>query len=558
MEIIMNIKKLKRGFKKDFNIWALLSTLGVVLILAPTLDVLLKIFEEPNENWYHVKEFLLKDYTINSLKIAFFTAIFTLILGVVLAWLISMYDFPFRKFFSLSLVLPIAIPGYIAAYTYAGIFSYTGIIQKTLRNNFSIFLDPKYFDIMSLKGAVFIFTFFLFPYVYITTKAFLENQSSALIENARMLGHNSFSIFTKIILPISRPSIIAGVSLVILEVFSDYGVVNYFGVSTFSTAIFKTWYGMGDIDTAVKLSGILMIFVVAIFIFENILRGRRKYSSSNSKVRPLKRQKLSGKKALIAFLSCFIVFLISFLIPVLQLISWAIFSYKNVLNHDFLKLLRNTILVASIATLIIIIVSIIIGNFCRINKSKISKIFSKIATLGYSIPGAIIAISVIVFFISIDRSLVDIYIIFGVTSKTLILSSSLTMLIFAYIIRFLAVGFNNVQAGFEKVGFKYFEASRLLGYGITETFLKVDLNMIKGAIVSGGILTFIDIIKELPLTMTLRPFNFDTLATKAYEFANDERVYEAAIPSLIIIGISMISIFIFHNISKNRREKSAS
>lgn len=554
----MNIKKLKRGFKKDFNIWALLSTLGVVLILAPTLDVLLKIFEEPNENWYHVKEFLLKDYTINSLKIAFFTAIFTLILGVVLAWLISMYDFPFRKFFSLSLVLPIAIPGYIAAYTYAGIFSYTGIIQKTLRNNFSIFLDPKYFDIMSLKGAVFIFTFFLFPYVYITTKAFLENQSSALIENARMLGHNSFSIFTKIILPISRPSIIAGVSLVILEVFSDYGVVNYFGVSTFSTAIFKTWYGMGDIDTAVKLSGILMIFVVAIFIFENILRGRRKYSSSNSKVRPLKRQKLSGKKALIAFLSCFIVFLISFLIPVLQLISWAIFSYKNVLNHDFLKLLRNTILVASIATLIIIIVSIIIGNFCRINKSKISKIFSKIATLGYSIPGAIIAISVIVFFISIDRSLVDIYIIFGVTSKTLILSSSLTMLIFAYIIRFLAVGFNNVQAGFEKVGFKYFEASRLLGYGITETFLKVDLNMIKGAIVSGGILTFIDIIKELPLTMTLRPFNFDTLATKAYEFANDERVYEAANPSLIIIGISMISIFIFHNISKNRREKSAS
>lgn len=381
-----------------------------MLILAPTLDVLLKIFEEPNENWYHVKEFLLKDYTINSLKIAFFTAIFTLILGVILAWLISMYDFPFRKFFSLSLVLPIAIPGYIAAYTYAGIFSYTGIIQKTLRNNFSIFLDPKYFDIMSLKGAVFIFTFFLFPYVYITTKAFLENQSSALIENARMLGHNSFSIFTKIILPISRPSIIAGVSLVILEVFSDYGVVNYFGVSTFSTAIFKTWYGMGDIDTAVKLSGILMIFVVAIFIFENILRGRRKYSSSNSKVRPLKRQKLSGKKALIAFLSCFIVFLISFLIPVLQLISWAIFSYKNVLNHDFLKLLRNTILVASIATLIIIIVSIIIGNFCRINKSKISKIFSKIATLGYSIPGAIIAISVIVFFISIDRSLVDIYI----------------------------------------------------------------------------------------------------------------------------------------------------
>lgn len=554
----MNIKKLKREFKKDFNIWALLSTLGVVLILAPTLDVLFNIFKEPNENWYHVKEFLLKDYTLNSLKIAFFTAIFTLIIGVVLAWLVSMYEFPFRKFFSLALILPMAIPGYIAAYTYAGIFSYTGIIQKTLRNIFSSNLDPRYFDIMSIEGAVFIFTFFLFPYVYISTKAFLENQSSALIENAKILGHDSISIFIKVILPISRPSIIAGVSLVILEVLSDYGVVNYYGVSTFSTAIFKTWYGMGDINTAVRLSGILMIFVLVLLTSETILRGRRKYSFSNSKIRPIKRYKLKGIKGIAAFSICFIVFSISFLIPVIQLISWATISYKNVLNHNFLELLKNTMLVAIISTSIIMFLSIIIGNFCRINKSKLSKIFAKVATIGYSIPGAIIAISVIVFFISIDRSLSNVYESIGISNKTLILSSSLIMLIFAYVIRFLAVGFNNIQAGFEKVGFKYFEASRLLGYGITKTFIKVDFNMIKGAIISGGILTFIDIIKELPLTMTLRPFNFDTLATKAYEFANDERLYEAAIPSLIIIAISIVSICIFNMMGKKRRKKIAS
>ncbi|MEG2354090.1 MAG: iron ABC transporter permease [Clostridium sp.] len=546
------INKFKRGFKKNINGWAILSALAVLLVLLPTADIIFNIFKEPNQNWYHIKEFLLKEYTINSFKIAFFTGLFTLVIGVVLAWIVSMYEFPLRKFFSWALMLPLAIPAYIGAYTYAGMLSYTGIVQKTLRSTLNLQLDQKYVNIMSIEGVVFIFTLFLFPYIYIITKAFLENQSSSLIENARILGHKPSAIFFKVILPVSRAAIIGGLTLVILEVFSDYGVVNYYGVNTFSTAIFKTWFGMGDINTAVRLAGILMIFVVLLMVGEKKLRGRKKFAFTTSKIRPIKRQKLKGIKASVAFLSCLIVLVISFAIPVAQLIQWALMSYHRVLNHNFLELLRNTVMVASIATVIIMFFSVVVANFCRINKSKTAKIFSKIVTLGYSIPGAIIAIGVIVLFISIDRALGGLYGAIGITNKTLVLSGSVVILIFAYVIRFLAVGFNNIESGFEKVGIRYFEASRMLGMGVTKTFFKVDMKMIKGAILSGAILTFVDVLKELPLTMTLKPFNFETLATQTYKFASDERLQEAAIPALIIIGVSIISIYVFHKIGEKR------
>lgn len=552
------MKNFNKVLKKNLNIWTILSIVAVLIVLMPTFDIVTNLFKAPNENWYHIKEFLLKEYTYNSLKIAFFTGLFTLIIGVFLAWIISMYEFPFRKFFSWALILPMAIPGYIAAYTYAGMLSYTGIIQKTLRNTFNMQVDQKYFNIMSIEGVIFIFTFFLFPYIYIITKAFLENQSSALIENARILGHKPTSIFFRVILPVSRASIIGGLTLVILEVFSDYGVVNYYGVSTFSTAIFKTWFGMGDVSTAIRLAGILMVFVIALMVGENLLRGRRKYSFTTSKIRPIKREKLTGVKAGLAFSICLMVLSISFIIPVAQLIQWAFMSYKNVLNHNFVELLKNTVMVAGIATLIIVFFGVIVANFCRINKSKISKVFAKIVTIGYSIPGAIIAIGVIVFFISIDRSLGGVYEAIGITNKTLVLSGTVAILIFAYVIRFLAVGFNNIESGFEKVGNRYFEASRMLGMGVTQTFFKVDMKMIKGAIMSATILTFVDILKELPLTMTLKPFNFETLATQTYKFASDERLHEAAIPALIIIGVSIVSIYIFHIIGEKRSEKDAS
>lgn len=539
--------KLKR-MKDNINIWTVLSFIFVMLIVLPNIHIIINIFQKPNENWAHIKQYLLKDYVMNSMTLITFTGLFTIFIGTSLAWLISVYDFPLRSFFKWSLVLPLAIPPYIAAYTYNGIFNYTGVIQSFLRNNFNIQVNQKYFNVMSAKGAVFIFTMFLFPYVFIITKSFLEKQAASLIETSRLLGRNSLEIFWHVILPLSRTAIVGGVSLVILEVLNDYGVVKYFGVPTFSTAIFKTWFSMGDVDSAIRLSAVLMTIVFGILLLEKLLRGRKKFGFSTAKVRPIALQKLTGIKGKLICMYCFVIFSLGFLIPTVQLIHWTSLTYKKILNVKFVGYLMNTLFTASVASVIIIFVALVIANYCRINEGAASKIFSKITTAGYSIPGAVISVGVIAFFVSADNKLYPLYKMILDNPPKLLMSTSIVMLIFAYLIRFLAIGYNSIEAGFEKVGKRFFEASRTLGMGVTETFFKVDLKMIKAPVVSAFFLVFVDILKELPLTLILRPFNFDTLATRAFEYANDEMIHEASIASLIIIIISVIAVYFFNKI----------
>lgn len=535
---------IKRNLKRKFNIWTVLSILGVVLVLLPSLHIFLDLFSKPTENWIHIKEYLLKEYIMNSIILIAFTTLFTVIIGVVLAWLIVAYDFPLKKFFKWALILPMAIPANIGAYTYNGMLSYTGIIQTNLRK-ISYTVNPKWFDIMSIKGAIFIFTIFLFPYVYLVTKSFLGKQSSALVENARVLGKNSMEIFFQVVLPISKVSIMGGAILVILEVLGDFGVVSYFGINTFSTAIFTTWFGMYDLNSAVRLAGILMIVVIVILFLEELFRGRKKYSFSNSKVSPLKPQKLDGVSKIIPTLLCSIVFLFSFLIPFIQLLIWGVQNYSKVLDIRFIKIIYNTLLVTGISALIIILFSIIIANFSRMSSGIVSKTFSKLILIGYSIPAAVIAVGVISIFIEVDKA------IWGENS-TLVLSSSIIMLVFAFVIRYLGIGFNNVKSGFEKIGNKYLEASRLLGVSLTKSLVTIDLKLIRGSILSGLMLVIMDILKELPLTLILRPFNFETLATKTYQYANDENIQYAAIPALIIIFISIIAIYIINTSSRRK------
>jgi len=533
--------------------WGFLSFISVLLVILPCMYILFHIFDKPNGNWYHIKAFLLKDYIINTIKIVIATGFFTMIIGTTLAWLIAAYDFPCKRIFKWALILPLTIPTYIAAYTYNGIFNYTGVVQIFLRNVMKMNLDPKYFDIMSIKGVVFIFTIFLFPYVYMITRSFLEKQSAALIENARLLERGGSDIFIHVILPISRGAIVGGTSLVLLEALNDFGVVSYFGVQTFSTAIFKTWFSLGDTSTAVKLASMLMVTVFIVLITEKWLRGRKKYSYTTAKVREIVPVKLKGVKAVGALLYCFSILSMGFIIPLLQLSHWSILTYKKILNFKFVGFMFNSIWLSIIVAVLIIVMSVVIANFCRINSHWISKVFSKISIMGYSIPGAVIAIGVILLMVSVDRKMVGIYKAIDSSSKTLVLSTSVFMLVFAYTIRFLAIGYQAIESGFDKIGMKFSEASRTLGYGVTKTFFKVDLPMMKPALISGFALVFVEIVKELPLTLILRPFNFNTLATKTYEYANDEMIHEASIPSLIIILVSIASIYLLYRIENKER-----
>lgn len=538
-----------RHIQINTNGWVALSLIGAAVVLLPNLHILLNLFHPGNENWQHIQQYVLKDTVLNTLMLLSGTALFSVIIGVTLAWLVVAYDFPLKRFFRWAVILPMAIAPYIGAYTYSGMLSYTGFIQTFLRNTFDVQIPPAYLNIMSIPGAIFIFTLFLYPYVYLITKAFLERQSASLIENARLLGKGSFQIFVQVVLPISRAAIVGGVTLVILEVLNDYGVASYFGIRTFSTAIFQTWFGLYDIDSAIKLSAMLMGGVLLLLLLEKYLRGRRSYGETTSKVRPIAPKRLTGVRSGLAVAFSLIVLSLGFLIPFIQLIAWGRLTYAKVLNASFVQLILNTLFVALIAAAIIITLAVIVGNYHRMRRTHVSGLVARIVSLGYSVPGAVISIGVIVFFISLDERLIGLYQWLGY-DRTLVLSLSLAMLIFAYVIRFTAIGLNAIEGGFEKSGTRYLEASRMLGYGVTKSFFKIDLPLLKGAILSGTVLIFIDIIKELPLTLLLRPFNFETLSTRTYQFASDERIHEAAIPALIIVGISMISVYLYHHLNE--------
>ena len=529
----------------NVNVWTVSAVIIIILLFLPNLTIVSGLFTPSNENWEHMKEFVLWGFVKNSVILTVATAFFTILIGLSLAWLIAQYDFPMRRFFKWALILPLSIPPFIGAYTYHGILNYTGVIQTTLRENFDIQLNPVYFDIMNLPGAIFIYTMFLYPYVYSIAQVYLSQQSASLIESTRILGKGPWKTFFQVVLPISRISIIAGASLVVLEVLNDYAVVKYYGVQTFTTAIFQTWFGLGDIESSIKLAASLMGFVILILMIEKILRGRRQYSYSTTKVRPLPLINLTGWKAAAAVSYGLVILSLAFFIPVIQLIDWTILTFGTIPMGEFMTYVKNSVFVAGLSATLIIVFALIVGNFARMVRGRIGKLLPRLTVLGYSIPGAVIAVAVVTAFIGLDRFLAPIYSWAGF-STTLVLSVSIAMLVTAYIIRFFAIGYNSIETGYDKIGIDFRDASRILGLGVTKTFFKVDVPMMKGAIISGFILVFIDVLKEIPLTLILRPFNFDTLSTKAFQYASDEKIMEASQASLLIVGISALAIVFFY------------
>lgn len=543
------MKNIFTKMRTSLNSWSFFSLIIIIFVSTPIILIALNIFNPSNEIFEHIKNYLLVSYIKNTLIMAIGTGLFSIIIGVSSAYFVSLYDFPLRKFFSWALVLPLAIPDYIGAHVYANIFSYTGYIPTLLRKKFDIVYN---FDIMNLGGAIFVLTLCFYPYVYILVKSFLSKQSNSLIEVSKSLGKNNKQIFWKVLLPISRGAIVGGVTLVILEVLNAYGLPNYFGIQTFSTGIFRVWFSFKDLDTAIKMSAMLLFVTYTIILGEKFLRRRKNYSFSNTKIRPIIRQKLNKKNKVIVLSWLSLVFSFAFIIPILQLSYWASLTYKHILNREFLVLIRNSFGITVISTLIIIIFSIVIANTTRLSKGKLSIIISRGATMGYSIPGAVISIGMLLFFISLDGKLLPLYNLVGI-GNSLFLTLSFALLVSAYLVRFLAISYNTIESGFEKVGLKFHEASRTLGKGISKTFLLVDLPMIKNSILGAGILVFIEIIKELPLTMLLRPFNFNTLSTAIKKFAEDEMLPEASIPSLILIGVCLVLLLIYNKLEKGKK-----
>ncbi|AII15263.2 iron(III) ABC transporter, permease component [Campylobacter iguaniorum] len=535
--------KLKNRIKM-LDFWNLASYFTLLLIIAPIFYILLNIFNSSSEQTSSLLDSSLNEYLINSSIIVFFTALFTTIIGVFLAYFESFYEFRFKKFFKFALVLPFAVPNYLFAYIYADFFSYSGWLVAWLRSEFGI---KVHFDMMNIYGVIFIFTISFFPYVYIILRGFLAKFSVNLIESAKSLGKSDTYIFFKVILPLSRAAIVAGASLCVMESLNAFGTPNYYGVHVFSTGIYKAWVGYSDINAAIKLAGILLLIVFFFLFVERIFR--KPTMMTTSKTRRQKLQKLSKKSEIIVIGAFFAVFFISFLFPMINLLVWINRSFESTNWAHVFDISQNTLLLTIFSTIFIIVISLFLTLVSRFQKGKAKLLSNSLANIGYSVPGSVIAIGMLMIFIWCDKHLASVYGFLGI-EKSLFLTLSPVILIFAYVIRFLSLGYNGIEAGLKACNKSCYEASLSLGYGRLATFFKVDFAMIKTSIYSAFILIFIEIIKELPLSSLLSPPNFRTLAFEIDRYASDEQLAMTAVPSLIIIVFCFVLLSLFYKIQK--------
>ncbi|MEM8524133.1 MAG: iron ABC transporter permease [Bacteroidota bacterium] len=507
----------------------------------PTLVIFVKLFAGAGETWGHIVEYLLLRYLSNSFYLAIACSLLTILLGVSTAWWSTRYEFPLRKPLEWLLILPLAIPSYTTAYAYAGIFDYGGSLELLLRPlSWGI---PKV-DVMNIHGLVLVLSISLYPYVYVACRAFFLHQSQNLIEAAQLLGGNSIRNFFKLILPIARPAIVGGVILVLMEVLNDYGAAKYYGVNTFTTGIFKAWFGYEEIETAVYLAALLLAMIFSLIFLEQWQRRRKKFTSQDKSRKPLKRILLSKPKQYLLLGMIALPAIFGFLIPVAQLLYWAFLTYESVLKASFFSIALQSLLIATLAAVACVLFAVLLLYTSHWNYLKSIKSLSKFGVLGYAIPGAVIAVGIYIPSLYVDRWLMK---MLG-AKVGLILTGTIIALIYAYVVRFLAVAYNPIASGREKIQNTLVEASYSLGKGTLFTFFKIEFPLLQTAIFSAMILVFIDVMKELPLTLLLKPYEVQTLAVKAYEYASDELVMEAALPSLLIILTGVLPVIILNKL----------
>lgn len=541
------------------RLWSASSLVVALLIALPVLVILGFVLVPSGDTWSHLAATVLPDYVTNSLLLMLGVALGTLIGGVGTAWLTSMCQFPGRGVFEWALLLPMAMPAYIIAYTYTGMLDFAGPVQSGLRALTGWGYGDYWFpEIRSLPGAALMLALVLFPYVYLLTRAAFLSQSLCVLDVSRTLGNGPWRTFFRVALPLARPAIVAGLSLALMETLADYGTVQYFGVQTFTTGIFRTWYGLNSAAGAAQLSALLLGFVLVLILIERSSRRHARYHHTSQRLQAIRRPRLRGWAAAGALVFCLIPLLFGFLIPAGQLAFWALTIGRTAIDGDFLRLAWNSLELAALAALLALAFALLLAYGKRLHPSPPVVGAVRLAGLGYAVPGTVIAIGVIIPFAWIDNSL-DAWMraTFGI-STGLLLSGTLTALLFAYLVRFLAVAMQTVESGLGKVKPSMDEAGRSLGLAPGQVLSRIHLPMLKGSLLTALLLVFVDVLKELPATLILRPFNFNTLAVRAFELASDERLAESAPAALTIVlaGLAPV-ILLSRSITRSRDADSA-
>ena len=541
----------------NFDRWKVGIFILTLLFAIPVVVVFSSVFIESGDAWQHLVDTVLADYVSNSLILMLGVSIGTLSMGITTAWLTSLCDFPGRKIFQWALLLPLAVPAYIIAYTYTGMLDFTGPVQTGLREVFDWSARDYWFpEVRSLGGAITMLSLVLYPYVYLLTRAAFLEQSSVTLEASRSLGMSAWKSFFYVALPMARPAIIIGLSLALMETLADFGTVEYFGVSTFTTGIFRTWFGLGDATAASQLASVLLLFVFFLIVMERYSRRRARFHQQIGRQAHAQRIQLSSTKAALAFTACLLPLLFGFALPVTQLAVWTIETAGEMINSDFYNLVFHSLSLAIGTSLLALILALFMAYGQRIHDTAFMRTMVRIASMGYAIPGTVIAIGVVIPFAWLDNRIDDLSSSQFDYSTGLIFSGTLFALVFSYLVRFLAVSVGTVESSLAKIKPSMDDAARSMGVKLFQVLRRIHIPIMRTSLLTALLLVFVDILKELPATLLLRPFNFNTLAVRAYELAADERLADASSAAIMIVIVGLLPVILLSvSITKNRYEE---
>ncbi len=520
----------------------LMSALGVIL---PILVIFTSFLQPESEIWHHIIDTLLGDLLKNTFVLCIGVLAGTFVIGVGSAWLTAVCDFPGRPIFNWALVLPLAMPTYVLAFVFIGLLDFSGPVQTLLRTH--VGSAASWFpDIRSAGGVIVVLSLALYPYVYLLARNAFQTQGKRVLEVSQALGHSPVKAFFKAALPMARPWIASGLMLVLMETLADFGAVSIFNYDTFTTGIYKAWFGFFSLPAAAQLSSVLLIFVFLVIIVEQQMRKKMQFHRVGGMSTEAGRLKLDGWKKWAACGSLIAVVLIAFIVPCLQLVVWAVESISVELDSRYIGLLFRSLFLSSMAAVLIIALGLSMAYVLRLHSDTHTKWAIRLATMGYALPGTVLAVGIVIIINYADKPMVwAIREIFNL-KLTSILNGTIITVLFAYTVRFLTAGFNSINSSMLRITMNLDEASTLLGITGTKLLRKVHIPMLKNGLLMAAMLVFVDVMKEMPITLMTRPFGWDTLAVKIFELTSEGEWQRAALPSVTLVLAGLIPLMLLN------------
>ncbi|MDH3318627.1 MAG: iron ABC transporter permease [Betaproteobacteria bacterium] len=528
-------------FFQSFRRGAGALSIGIAGFLAlPILWVAASLAQPAGDAWRHIAATLLPAYVANTAILVALVACGVMSIGVLAAWLIASYRFPGARLLEWALALPLAMPAYVMAYAYTDWLQFTGPVQSALRAATGWQAhDYGFPEIRSLGGAAVVLALALYPYVYLIARTAFRDLPRSSLEAGRLAGHSAWGTFWRVALPLARPAIAAGTTLALMETLADFGTVSYFALEVFTTGIFKAWLAMGDRVAAAQLSSCLLGFVVLVLALERASRGRAAFHATAA-AKPVPPQQLRGWPAALACLACALPVLLGFVIPAAILLELAAADPQARWGVRLLGLVGNSFTISGVTALAAVLLALVMAYAARLSRSRAAQAANRVAALGYAMPGAVIAIGVLVPLARLDNWLAGLVEDLTGAPSGLLLTGTIAALVYACLVRFLAVALQTTEAGLARITPSMEDAARSLGASPAAALARVHAPLIARSLAVAALLVFVDVMKELPATFALRPFNFDTLAVEAYHLAKDERLAEAAVPSLVIVLVGLV------------------